>query len=173
MRLVPFAFINLVIMLLFRYLGASLLGTAAVVLTFTVQIRASETADKACEQKIHDCLKGFEYERLDAGNDSCTRFIEKVLLCADFACTTKEQKTFAVQEMEHRLCSQCRTFGICTYNELLAEMQAEEAELDKMKSHVITPKSNIGKSSSIGATLSSSAVIVLLSALKTAWSVCM
>ena len=160
-------------MLLFKYLGASLLGTVAVVLTFTAQIRASEVADKACKQKIYGCLKEFEYERLDARNDSCTRFIEKVLLCAEVVCTTKEQKKSAAQAMENRICSQCRTLGICTYNQFLAEMQAESPELGETGSHRITPKSNIGKSSSSGATLSSSAVIVLLSALKTAWSVCM
>ena len=160
-------------MLLFKYLGTALLGTAAVVLTFTVQITSSEIVDKACEQKIYGCLKEFEYERLDAKNDSCTRFIEKVLLCAEVACTTKEQKETAARGMEHRICSQCRTLGICTYNQFLAEMQAEGAELNERGSHRITPKSNIEKSSCSGATLSSSAVIVLLSALKTAWSVCM
>ena len=141
-------------------------------LTFTAQIRASEVADKACKQKIYGCLKEFEYERLDAKNDSCTRFIEKVLLCAEVACTTEEQKEPAAQSMEYRICSQCRTLGICTYNEFLAEMQAEGAELGETGIHGITLKSNTGKSGSSGATLSSSAVIVLLSALKTAWSVC-
>ena len=173
LTLVLFAFIDLVIMLLFKYLGASLLGTAAVALMFTAQIRATEDANKECELRIYGCLKDFQYVRLDADKDSCTRFIEKVVLCAEVACTTKEQKKSVAMDIQKRICSRCQTMGICTYNEILAEKEAESAELDEVGKHAAKTKSSIGKSSSSGATLSSSAVVVLLSALKMAWSVCM
>ena len=77
-----FAFIDLVIMLL-KYLGASLLGTAAVVLTSIAQTRTDESGHHDRQLKINSYLEDFQYERTDLGNSPCQRFIDKVLRCAD------------------------------------------------------------------------------------------
>ena len=173
MTLVQFAFINLVIMLLFKYFGASLLGTAAVVLTLIPPTKAVEeqNANDKCKVTLPICILKFPHERLDMGKP-CQGFTDKVLQCAGAACNSTEDKAFVRTKIETKICAICQNTGFCTFSNLVAGMKAQEEEFDREQSRVAELQ-NIGKSSSSGATLSASAVFVLLSALKTAWAVCM
>ena len=166
------AFIDLVIMLLFKYFGASLLGTSAVVLTLIPQKKVEEeqNVNEECRVSLPICILKFQHERLDMGKP-CQGYTDKVLQCAGAACNSSEDKAFVSTKIETKICAICQNTGFCTFSKLLAGMKAQEEAFDREQSRVAELQ-NIGKSSSSGATLSASAVVVLLSALKTAWAVC-
>ena len=158
LTLVPFAFIDLVIMLLFRYLGAKLLCTAAVVLTFTAQTRGERNTTHQCTLKVNFCMQELKFERLDEGENPCKRFTDKVLQCADSECSSFQNKAIAATTIRTKVCAKCQETQICSYGELLAEKDINMPAMQK---------------SSCGAIISARAVVVLLSVLKTVWVVCM
>ena len=145
-------------MLLFRYLGAKLLCTAAVVLTFTAQTRGETNTTHQCTLKVNFCMQEFKFERLDEGENPCKRFTNKVLQCADSECSSFQNKAIAATTIRTTVCAKCQEKQICSYGELLAQKDANMPSSQK---------------SSSGAVLSASAVVMLLSVLKTVWVVCM
>ena len=169
---VPFPFIDLVIMLLFKYFGATLLGTAAVMLTFIAHTKATDDANLKCEPKVKTCLKELKKERVE----QCQIFMDKVLQCAKAECTSSEQKAYIIESLNVTICQQCGRTGICSYEEMMNESVGEGDDATEEGGQIITQENllqEIGKSSNSGATLPASAVVVLLSALKTAWAFCM
>ena len=133
LTLVQFALIDLVIMLLFKYFGASLLGTSAVVLTLIPQTKVAEKEQNVsdeCMIKLPSCMMKFQHERLDMGKP-CQGFTDKVLQCAGAICNSSEDKAFASSKIENKVCALCQNTGFCTFSELAAGMEAQEEAFDR------------------------------------------
>ena len=126
-------------------------------LTFIAQTRGEKNASNKCVLKVHDCMQELKFERLDEGENPCQRFTDKILQCADTECSSLPDKAIVATTIKTSVCAKCQESQICSFGELMAEKDANR----------------IAKQKSNGATLSSSAVVVLLSVLKTAWAVCM
>ena len=151
-----------VAMLLLQCLKATLLSTVSLAfITPTSGI-------SVCSDKGFSCLKLSKDDKLvknDPDNTECRKFTDKILKCAAQSCTKEDEVRYVKDNIEV-VCKKCQQTGLCSYGELLAEEE-------KMASEGV----DTGKSSNSGtcncATLSSSAVVVLLAVLKTAWAVSM
>ena len=143
-------------MLPLQYLKATLLSTVA--LAFITPTSGS----LLCGDKGFSYLKLSKDDKLlknDPNNTVCTKFTDKILKCAAQSCTTEDEVRYVKDNIE-MVCKKCQKSGLCSYSEQLAEAE-------KMAGQGV----NTEKSSNSGATLSSSAVVVLLAVLKTAWAV--
>ena len=108
--------------------------------------------------KHHFIIKLSKDDKLvknDLNNTECTK-------CAAQSCTKEDEERY-VKENTEMVCKKCQITGLSSYGEQLAEEEKMPSETGQGV--------DTGKSSNSGATLSSSAVVVLLAVLKTAWAV--
>ena len=150
---------------LYKYLKLTLLGTAAVAVTF-VTAHLSQ-----CGSKGFSCLQEFKNEKLVKNNinDSCNRLTDKILGCAAEACVSEEQKRYVKGNVVNMVCNICRDVGACSYSEA-TELRDKENEVAEGTT-AGTPQPE--KSSSCSAASSASGVLMLLAVQVTACTVFM